>query len=82
MTTGAGGGVQVVVIVRMPFPADVWPSGFVTLTFLAPAVAPVVFRSKVTCVVSVYVTLFTVTPETAPARRVRHGSADMLDGVS
>ena len=52
------------------------------VTVLVPAVAPTVFRFRVTWVGSVYVMLLTVTPETAPAIRRRHVSLAMLAGVS
>ena len=48
--------------VRIPMPVAVWPSGLLMVTFCEPADAAVVFKSKVTCVGSTYVTEFTVTP--------------------
>jgi hypothetical protein len=49
-------------MVRIPMPVDVWPSGFLIVTFCEPADAAVVFKSKVTCVGLIYVTEFTLTP--------------------
>jgi hypothetical protein len=48
--------------VRMPEPVASWPSGFVIVAFFDPVPALVVSRSRVRCVGSVYVTLFTATP--------------------
>jgi hypothetical protein len=36
--------------VRIPAPVEVWPSGFLIVTFCEPAEAAVVFKSNVTCV--------------------------------
>jgi hypothetical protein len=79
---GVAGGVQPEVMVRMPLPMADWPSGFVIVTFFAPAVALVVSRLSVTSVGLFHVTLLTMTPETAEASRVRQGSPERLAGVS
>src|SRR5687768_11156680 len=61
---------QVPVTVRIPMPVMAWPSGLVTVTFLAPGVAPIVRRFSVTWVGETKVTEFTATPPvTAAAMR-------------
>ena len=48
----------------MPVPVAACPSGLVTVMSRAPAAAPAAMvRLRVTCVTSVNVTLFTVTPD-------------------
>ena len=48
--------------VRISIPVELWLSGFLIVTFCEPADAEVVFKSRITCVGSTYVTKFTVTP--------------------
>src|SRR5882672_1120826 len=58
-------------IVRIPIPVDDWPSGLVTVTFLAPFEAPTVEMFSVTWVGSVNMMLLTPTPpDTEPETEV------------